>query len=84
MASGRPTTKKDLRLLEKVFATEVNGCLPFQSKSKQYERLEQEGYVEHVEEVRHFRDGLPPMIIEGWVLTHLGRMTYCQSCEGAP
>lgn len=74
-------TKKDILCLEKIFSAEIYGHLPFQSKSKQYEILEQEGFVEHVEEIRHFRDGLPPMTIEGWVLTELGRMTYCESCK---
>lgn len=71
-------SKKDFLLLEKVFAAELSGHLPFQSRSKQYDRLQKEGYVN-----RHkvtLRGGFPVMI-EGWILTLLGHYVYCSNCE---
>lgn len=73
-------TKKDLKLLENIFSREIEGTLPFQSKSKEYKRLENEGMVEFVSEMRHFNDGLPPLEISGWILTHKGRFAYCSNC----
>jgi hypothetical protein len=72
--------KKDLKLLERVFEREIFG-LSLQSKSKEYERLEQDGYVFIDKEMKHFKDGFPPMKIIGWRLTHKGRIEYCWSCE---
>jgi hypothetical protein len=53
--------------------------LPYQSKSKQYEKLAEDGLVEPM--VKRF--GAPPLVAEvrGWQLTLLGNMTYCMSCD---
>jgi hypothetical protein len=73
-------TKKDMKLLERVFAREIMGW-SLQSKSKEYERLEKEGYVFLNSEVKHFKDGLPPMTIQGWNLTQWGHMIFCMNCK---
>jgi hypothetical protein len=70
-------TKKVLRALERVFAAEVEGRLPFQSKAPIYLDLCDEGMVEPME--RTF-GGRSPVIVKGWQLTHAGRITYCGSC----
>jgi hypothetical protein len=70
--------KKDFRLLEKVFSAEINGLLPFQSRSKEYKRLEEEGLVQWGEEV--MPEGKFVFRIKGWYLTHAGRYEYCRSC----
>ena len=71
-------TKKDFSLLGKIFDAEVNGLLPYQSKSKEYARLEREGLVEAVSNVL---PGRFPVVIEGWYLTHAGRHAYCANCS---
>ena len=76
MTDASHLTKKDFALLEKVFAREIDGLI-LQSKSKEYDRLETKGYVEHVTE---FLGGRFPMEIKGWCLTHLGRWAYCAAC----
>ncbi len=80
-------SKQRLAALEKVYAAEIDCALGdrfsaiIQSKAKIYKELEAQGWVQFVEEkIGGFRDGLGPMIIAGWVLTELGRMTYCMSC----
>ncbi len=72
--------KKVLNALEKVFAAEIEGRLPFQSKAKIYKDLEAEGLLEAV---RHeIRFG--PFVGEalGYELTHAGRYLYCSHCGG--
>ncbi len=73
------TTKAELAALEKVFAREIEGHLPLQSKAKIFARLAEQGLVEPM--VREHRDRLGVMRIEGWQLSELGRMTYCMSCD---
>ena len=73
-------SKKDHKLLGAVFAREVVGY-SLQSKSKEYARLEAAGLVFKNSEVKHFKDGLPPMTIEGWNLTPKGHMLYCTNCK---
>lgn len=75
--------KRDLRLLEKVFASDIDTerVVPYQSKSKGYERLEKEGYVCKVEMVF---PGRFPVVVKGWTLTLLGNFTYCMSCKDEP
>ncbi|MDQ3018586.1 MAG: hypothetical protein M3Q64_01805 [bacterium] len=70
--------KNDLRLLEKVFVNEIVSEYPFQSKSKQYELLEEEGYV-----IRTFAvlPGRLPVKVSGWNLTAYGHIIYCRSCS---
>lgn len=72
--------KKDFDLLEKIFAEEIGGTLPFQSKSKEYKRLEAEGLVLYDSEIKgHDRFGA--IRVSGWYLTHTGRYEYCKACD---
>jgi hypothetical protein len=77
-------TKAELRVLEKMFAHEINVAMShsklppiFQSKAKILDRLKDKGLVEPVE---HELGGRFPMTIKGYLLTHSGRLTYCASC----
>ncbi len=72
------TTKAELAALEKVFAAEIDGRLPFQSKAKIFQRLAEDGYLAPME--RKF-GGQFPMTVRGYELTHAGRITYCASCD---
>lgn len=77
-------TKRDMKLLEKVFSAEIESALGaspthvFQSKSKRMEVLEQEGCVRRVTRTL---PGRFAVTISGWELTELGRMTYCFSVD---
>lgn len=71
--------KKDLRLLERVFECDIHPGRVFQSKSKEYERLEREGYVV---KVKHVFPGIIPIKVEGWTLTILGNFTVCSEVYG--
>lgn len=62
------------KALESVFAREIAGTLPHQSRSSVFTELENEGMVEKHKE--RF-GGRFPVVVEGWVLTHRGRMAYC-------
>lgn len=73
-------TKRYFSALEKVFAAEIEGRLPLQSKAKVYAELEKEGFVERYE--RRFCDRFGEMVFSGWCLTHAGRLTFCMNCEG--
>ena len=73
-------TKKDFLLLEKIFSDEINGQLPFQSKSKEYKRLESEGLVQYGTEVIG-KDRFGEIKVSGWYLTHAGRFAYCDACS---
>ena len=75
------TTKAELNALEKVFAAEINGRLPFQSKAKIFQRLCDGGYLEPMERV--YGSGWSAITVKGYQLTHLGRYTYCASCDEA-
>ena len=70
-------TQPLLKALERVFAAEVDGHLPFQSKAKIYGKLHEEGLVAPME--RKF-GGRFPVTVTGWQLTHAGRIMYCASC----
>lgn len=70
----------DLNLLERLFEAEIYGHLPFQSKSKQIQRLHEEGMVEPMTR-RLGQDGFGAIEVSGWALTHAGRLTYCESCD---
>jgi hypothetical protein len=65
--------------LEKVFCREIDGFLPFQSRSKTAKRLAELGYLS--EYTRTFTpDRFGSVTISGYELTHLGRLAYCMSC----
>lgn len=75
------TTKRVLKALGRVFAAEIEGRIPFQSKALIYLDLSDEGLVEPME--RTFA-GRFPIVIKGWQLTHVGRIVYCSSCDDEP
>lgn len=73
-------TKEHLKLLERIWAREIAGTLPLQSKAAGYELLEKDGYVEKY--TRNLGvDRFGTLKVTGWALTQLGRLTYCQSCK---
>lgn len=71
-------TKAKLRALERVFAAEVDGRLPFQSKAKIFRELCESGMVEPME---WKLVGRFPVTVSGYQLTHAGRIAYCCSCR---
>lgn len=71
-------TKADLKLLERIFAREIEGAL-FQGRGKRIERLAKDGYCVQIE--RHFgEDRFGKIAVRGYVLTLLGNFTYCMTC----
>lgn len=70
--------KAAIQALEKVFAAEIEGRLPFQSRAMIYVRLEKEGLVE---EMSRTFPGRFAVIINGWQLTHAGRLLYCSNSK---
>lgn len=78
--SNALATKSDLRILEKVFEAEINGRLPYQSKSKKMAELESKGLVEPM--TRTFgQDRFGAITASGWRLTLAGNFAYCDSCR---
>lgn len=75
--------KAGMKLLEQAFAAEVENRLPFQSRSMMAHKLAQDGYLQPMETwFRSYKPGsLGPVLVKGWQLTHLGRLTYCASCD---
>jgi hypothetical protein len=71
--------KKDLAVLERMFADEVDGKHMTQTESKRMESLEAQGMVERLTITY---PGRFPVVAHGWILTHLGRFTYCKTCQG--
>ena len=73
--------KKRLDLLGKAFAAEINAAIEkhpihlIQSNSKLAETMVEEGYLARRKVV--YRG----VIIEGYELTHFGRLAYCVSCD---
>src|ERR1700689_1367527 len=74
--------KSTINALERVFAAEINGRLPLQSKANIYRELEAEGMVSQMG--RTFGNGAFKASVKGWQLTHAGRFAYCENCEPAP
>lgn len=71
-------TATDFKLLERIFAAEIENRLPAQLKSKHLPRLEKEGWITPcVVEL----GGRFPMTIAGWQLTLLGHYTFCRECS---
>jgi len=69
----------ELKMLERLFAAEIEDRLPFQSKAAIMKRLEDKGLVMRMK--REFpADRFGPIKVEGWCLTLLGNMSYCMSC----
>jgi hypothetical protein len=71
---------REIRALEKVFAAEIEGRLPFQSRAKVYQELVEAGYLSRD---RRIFGGRFPIEAEGFALTHLGRFSYCERAAGA-
>ena len=80
MADPKPT-KATLRALGAVFAAEVNGRLPFQSKARIYRQLNSEELLQPM--TRRFGAGPFAATVTGYELTHAGRFLYCESCDDA-
>ncbi len=76
--------KRELDLLEEIYGFEIEAALGTRisdvhpARSKIAKRLEADGHIRLVT-----RDVAPQCRLTGWVLTELGRMTYCFSerCE---
>ena len=75
--------KAGMKVLEKAFIAEIEGRLPFQARSELAHKLAKDGYLQPMETwLRSYTPGsLGPILIKGWQLTHLGRLTYCASCD---
>lgn len=78
------TTKRELKMLERIFAAEIDHALRestvpfcFQSNSKLISAMAEKQLVE---EVKYTLGGRFPMTITGWQLTERGRITYCATC----
>ena len=74
--------KSELTILMRAFAAEIeaalNGGIPLlQSRSKVAQDLCEDGYLADVEWIVSER---PRVTVDGYALTHLGRMTYCATC----
>ncbi len=77
--------KKELALLEMAFAAEIDGALSknpvmqiMQTESKLAAKLVTDGMLVN----KSMRTGGNPWpcTVDGYVLTELGRLTYCMSC----
>jgi hypothetical protein len=78
---ARAVTKRKLAALEKLFAAEIDGRLPFQSKARVFEELVSEQMAEESERIIGAGERFP-VKVRGYELTHLGRLFYCGSCVG--
>lgn len=73
-------TKRDLKMLERIFEAEIYGRLPSQSKSNHLLELQEVGLVEPM--TRTFgRDRFGVIEVTGWALTLAGNFAYCDSCK---
>lgn len=75
-------TKRHLAALEKLFAAEIDGRLPFQSKARVFEELVVEQMAAKVERIFGAGERFP-VKVSGYELTHLGRIFYCMHCEAS-
>lgn len=75
---GDAMNKATADALGAVFATEINGELPYQSRRKIYRDLCEAGLVERAS--RTF-GGTLPVVVEGYALTHRGHVEYCKWCD---
>ena len=72
----------ELKYLERVFAAEIEGRLPFQARpSKMLTRLADDGLIQTMK-CELGRDRFGAITVVGWQLTHAGRLLYCASCDG--
>ena len=77
--SGAMTDKATIKALERVFAAEINGRLPYQSKAHIFEKLCAEGLVQKMDRRFGGNDRFA-VTVTGWELTHAGRILYCLEC----
>jgi len=71
-------TKAQFKALERVFAAEIQGRV-LQSRAKIYDEMATDGLVEHGTLILG-RDQFGLIKVEGWSLTHAGRLVYCMQC----
>ena len=77
--------KRELALLEKAFESEIEHAITkrgfafMQTTSKLAKKLVDDGMLVEVTEVL---GGQFPVTLHGYLLTHLGRYTYCATCSG--
>lgn len=72
-------TAKHLKILERIFVAEINNKLPFQfprREPKELPDLITEGYILTYEITL---GGGFLVLVRGYQLSHLGRLTYCSS-----
>jgi hypothetical protein len=78
-------SKAMLKMLERAYEAEIESALTkvsdlIQPKNKKLaDELVADGYLE---EGQYTIPGRFPVTIKGYRLTHLGRITYCSTCEG--
>lgn len=78
-------TKPVLRVLERIFAAEVEGRAPlYMHGSMALKRAMDEGLVEKIQWQHDPKDGLPPVRLTGYELTHRGRYAYGCACKDEP
>ncbi|MGH8261384.1 MAG: hypothetical protein ACREUG_17010 [Steroidobacteraceae bacterium] len=75
--------KATMDALERVFAAEIEGRLPLYSKAKIYDRLCEDGLVEFGT-FNLGKDRFGVIRVQGWSLTHAGRLAYCMNCPDLP
>ncbi|HBN8097954.1 TPA: hypothetical protein QBQ37_005126 [Pseudomonas aeruginosa] len=66
--------KRELQVLENVFVAEIEGRLPFQTKSKIAQDLAERGFLQRGSRM------IGRVEVSGYYLTHAGRYAYCASC----
>lgn len=71
--AGMAMNKRTFEALGKVFAAEVEGRLPFQSRLNVYRELLHDGLVEWARAPG----------VSGYSLTQRGHLLYCEACDGA-
>ena len=79
----RTMDKRELALLERAYAAEVNAALSkvprvLQTKSKLADKLVADGLLRKAEEI--YRGSVFAVRLEGYELTEAGRMAYCLTC----
>jgi hypothetical protein len=70
----------EMQILEKIFTAEIEGRLPAQLRLRRSYLLERLERRKMIQKVTMTLSGGIPVTVEGWELTHFGRMTYCASC----
>lgn len=76
--------KRELALLERAYTQEIDSALSggldiLQTKSKLAQKLCEDGLLEW--RTATINTYIAPMLIEGYVLTHAGRIAYCTWAE---